>query len=116
MRAALLLSAALFAGCASDTLGENTAYRRLVDQFDSYDQCAKAGFTACYQSLTLCTSGAVRMELDPERQEGKYRLDGDVAIAEFPRMQVQFDLEKAQSQQLPGRTWDLVEPVVYDCP
>jgi hypothetical protein len=116
MRTALLVSAVLFTGCASDTLGDNTAYRRLVDQFQTYDQCAQAGFVACYQSLTLCTSGAVRMELDPQRQEGKYTLDGDLAIAAFPKMTVNFDMEKGASPQLPGRTWELVEPVVYDCP
>ncbi|MBA3463436.1 MAG: hypothetical protein H0T46_26005 [Deltaproteobacteria bacterium] len=113
---ALLLAAVVLAGCGSDTLGEDTAYRRLVGEFNTYEQCATSGFVGCYQTLTLCTSGRVRMELDPSRQEGKYTLDGDLAIAAFPTMTVRFDLEKAQSQQLPGRAWELVEPVVYDCP
>ena len=112
---ALILSAALLAGCGSDTLGEDTAYRRLVDQFSTYDECATSGFTGCYQTLTLCASGRVRMELDPQRMEGKYTLEDDTAVAAFPTMTVRFDLEKATSQQLPGRAWDLVEPVVYDC-
>ena len=116
MRALVLAAAVLLTGCASDTLGENTAYRRLVDGYDSYDACAAAGFAACYQTLTLCQSGASRMELDPQRQEGKYTLDGDTAIASFPRMTVEFDLQSATSAQLPGRTWELVEPVTYDCP
>ncbi len=113
---ALLLAVAVLTGCGSDTLGDDTAYRRLVDGYQSYDACAAAGFSACYQSLTLCTTGTVRMELDPQRQEGRYTLDGDVAIAAFPAMTVRFDLEAQTSSQLPGRPWELVEPVVYDCP
>jgi len=114
---ALLLAAVVLTGCASDTLGEDTAYRRLVDGYASYDACATAGFAGCYQSLTLCTSGAVRMELDPTRQEGKYTLDGDIAVAAFPTMTVRFDLSAATSSQLPGQhQWELVEPVIYDCP
>jgi hypothetical protein len=112
---ALLVSALLVTGCGSDTLGEDTAYRRLVDQFSTYEQCVSAGFVGCYQTLTLCQSGRVRMELDPQRMEGKYIVDGDTAIAEFPTMTVTFDLESGSSPQLPGRSWDLVEPVVYDC-
>ncbi|MBL0213823.1 MAG: hypothetical protein IPQ07_08065 [Myxococcales bacterium] len=119
MRASLVpaaLAAILFTGCASDTLGDDTAYRRLVDGYDSYEACAAAGFAGCYQTLTLCSSGAVRMELDPTRQQGKYTLEGDIAVAAFPAMTVRFDLESATSSQLPGRRWELVEPIVYDCP
>lgn len=116
MRAALFAILCL-TGCGTDTLGDDTAYRRLVDGYESYDACAAAGFSACYQSLTLCSSGAVRMELDPERQQGKYTLDGEVAIAAFPRMTVRFDLDAQASTQLPGRhPWELVEPIIYDCP
>lgn len=111
---ALVLSV-LLTGCASETLGEDTAYRRLVDQFATYDQCASSGFVGCYQTLTLCTSGRVRMELDPTRMEGKYTLEDDTAVAAFPTMTVRFDMSSASSQQLPGRSWDVVEPVVYDC-
>ena len=112
---ALLLSALVLTGCASETLGEDTAYRRLVDQYSTYDQCASSGFVGCYQTLTLCASGRVRMELDPQRMEGKYTLDDDTAIAAFPTMTVRFALDSATSPQLPGRAWELVEPVVYDC-
>ena len=87
---ALLLSAALLAGCGSDTLGEDTAYRRLVDQFSTYEQCVSAGFVGCYETLTLCQSGRVRMELDPQRMEGKYTLEDDTAVAAFPTMIVRF--------------------------
>jgi hypothetical protein len=114
---ALALVAVLVSGCASETLGDNTAYRRLVDQYDSYQQCATSGFDACYQSLTLCASGASTIELDPQREQGKYTLDGDLAVSAFPRMTVRFDMEKLTSQDLPGRNaWELVEPVAYDCP
>ena len=112
---ALLLCAALLAGCGSDTLGEDTAYRRLVDQFSTYEQCTAAGFVGCYQTLTLCANGRVRMELDPQRMEGKYTVEDDTAVAAFPTMTVRFDLESATSKQLPGRPWELVEPIVYDC-
>lgn len=112
---ALLLSAALLSGCASDTLGEDTAYRRLVEQYSTYEQCASSGFVGCYQTLTLCASGRVRMELDPQRMEGTYTVEDGTAVADFPTMTVRFDLDSATSQQLPGRSWELVEPVVYDC-
>ncbi len=112
---ALLVSALLVTGCGSDTLGEDTAYRRLVDQFSTYEQCSSSGFVGCYQTLTLCASGRVRMELDPQRMEGKYTIEDDTAVAAFPTMTVRFDLDSATSQQLPGRSWELVEPVVYDC-
>lgn len=117
MRAFFLAALVLATGCAADTLGENTAYRRLVDQYDSYEACTAGGFAACYQTLTLCTSGASRIELDPQRQEGKYTLDGDVATSTFPTRTVRFDLDAQMSKDLPGRhEWELVEPVIYDCP
>ena len=112
---ALLVSALLLTGCGSDTLGEDTAYRRLVEQFSTYEQCASSGFVGCYQTLTFCASGKVRMELDPQRMEGKYTIEDDAAVASFPTMTVRFDLDSASSQQLPGRAWELVEPIVYDC-
>lgn len=116
MRALCLVSFLVVAsGCGSDTL-DNTAYRRLVDGFDSYDQClAEGNFAPCYQTLTFCSDGRVNANLD-YRQEGSYQVRESEAIAKLPAVTVVFDLDKATSTQLPGRhPWELVEPVYYDC-
>lgn len=115
MRAICLLSFLLAAGCASDTL-DNVTYRRLVDQFDSYDQCLSEGnFAPCYQTLTYCADGRANANLD-FRQEGTYRVKGDVAITDLPTVTVYFDLDHATAAELPGRhPWELVEPLNFDC-
>lgn len=117
--APLVAMVALGAGCSDGTLGEDTAYRRLVDQFDTYDQClAEGDFTVCYQTLTLCDNGIARIDLERRPQDGSYELDeADNAVAEFATMgTVVFDLEAATSSQLPGRhPWELVTPELYDC-
>lgn len=111
----LALTAA--AGCASDTLEQDTAFRRLVDGFDSEQQCLADGdFSICYQTLTLCASGRVSLDLVNRPSVGEYLLDGSTAIAELIDMQLRFDVEDRFSPQLPGRhPWELVEPLVYDC-
>lgn len=105
----------LATGCGSDTL-DNTTYRRLADQFDTYDQCLQTGeFAPCYQTLTFCTNGRVNANLD-YRQEGDYQVRDEFAIAKLPSVTVYFDLDKAASTQLPGRhKWELVEPLYPDC-
>lgn len=114
---ALLLATLVATGCTSDTLDQDTAYRRLVDNFDSESQCVEQGdFNVCYQTLTLCTNGRVTMDLVNRPQDGSYNVDGSVALAEFVDMEVMFDLETRYSAQLPGRhPWQLVEPIAYDC-
>ena len=106
---------ALAAGCGTDAL-DNTAYRRVVDQFDSYDQCiADGNFATCYQTLTFCADGRARANLD-FFEEGSYQIRDTEAIATLPHVTVFFDLEKATSSQLPGRhPWELVTPLYYDC-
>jgi hypothetical protein len=106
---------AAMAGCGSDTL-DNTAYRRLVDTYDSYDQCtAEGNFAPCYQTLTFCADGKANANLDT-RLEGSYQVHESQAIAKLPTMTLYFDLEKQSSTQLPGRhPWEIVEPVYYDC-
>jgi len=116
MRALCLVSLLVAAsGCASDTL-DNVTYRRLVDQFDSFDQCLAEGeFAPCYQTLTFCADGRANANLE-FRQEGSYQVRDDRAIAKLPAVTVIFDLETASSAQLPGRhKWELVEPLNYDC-
>lgn len=119
MRALLLVILATLAatGCTSDTLDQDTAYRRLVDAYDSESHCITEGdFAVCYQTLTLCTNGRVTMDLVNRPQEGSYAVDGNIARAEFIDMEVVFDLEAQRSAQLPGRhPWQRVEPLVYDC-
>ena len=102
-------------GCGPDVL-DNTTYRRLVDSFDSYDQCLSEGdFAPCYQTLTFCADGRANANLE-FRQEGDYRVRGDSAIADLPTVTVIFDLETLSSAQLPGRhKWELVEPLSIDC-
>jgi hypothetical protein len=88
MRSLLLASvaASMMAGCASDTL-DNVTYRRLVDQFDSYDQCVAQGeFTPCYETLTFCADGRANANLE-FRQEGKYEVIENEAIAQLPRVE-----------------------------
>ena len=101
--------------CGSDVL-DNTAYRRLVDNFDSYDQClAEGDFASCYQTLTFCADGRANANLE-FRQEGRYEVRQSNAIAQLPTVTVIFDLDTQSSAQLPGRhAWELVEPLYYDC-
>ena len=102
-------------GCSSDVL-DDTTYRRIVDQFDSYDQRLSDGdFAQCYQTLTFCADGRVNANLD-YRQEGDYHVRDTRAVARLPTVTVIFDLETASSDQLPGRhPWELVDPIVKDC-
>jgi hypothetical protein len=111
----LVLFAVVTSGCASDTL-DNVTYRRLVDQFDTFDQClAEGDFADCHQTLTFCADGRANANLD-FRQEGAYEVRDSRAIAMLPTVTVIFDLETATSQQLPGRhRWELVEPLNVDC-
>lgn len=118
MRALLLLATVLASGCMSDTLSDDTAYRRLVDGYDSEAVCiAQGNLAPCYQTLTLCSSGLVRMDLAARPQDGEYSLaDSSIAIARFRDMRVEFDLDTRASTQLPGRhPWEEVTPLVYDC-
>jgi hypothetical protein len=89
---------------------------RLVDQFDSYDQClAEGNFAPCYQTLTFCADGRVNANLE-YRQQGRYELHDSTAIARLPAVTVEFDLETATSPQLPGRhRWERVDPLSKDC-
>jgi len=111
----LLLASLTLGACASDTL-DNTAYRRVVDQFASEDQCvAEGNFARCYDTLTFCADGTANASLDV-RQEGHYQVSDDRAVAQLPTMTLVFDLAKQSSDQLPGRNaWELVAPLLYDC-
>ena len=117
MRQLCLLSflAAMAVGCGNDAL-DNTAYRRVVDAYDTNDQClAQGNFATCYQTLTFCANGRAHANLDV-RQDGNYQLQDSTAIASLPYVTVVFDLETLTSTQLPGRhPWELVEPLIYDC-
>jgi hypothetical protein len=116
MRAIALASLLLaITGCAADTL-DNTTYRRLVDTFDSEDQClAEGDFSPCYQTLTFCEDGRVNANLE-FRQEGTYKLLGGDAVARLLTVTVYFDLDKQMSPDLPGRhPWQVFEPLQPDC-
>jgi len=117
MRALLLAVVVLGTGCVTDTLSEDTAYRRLVDNYESEAQCLSSGLGACYQTLTLCTNGLVRLDLVSRPEDGEYKLaDSSVAVAQFVDRHVEFDLETKTSAQLPGRhAWSQVEVIAYDC-
>jgi hypothetical protein len=115
MRALLLfVSLVAFAGCGNDTL-EDTTYRRLLDQYDTYDQCLESVLGNCYQTLTFCADGSANANLDV-REEGTYVVRDDSAVAKLLTATVIFDLETQSSAQLPGRhAWELVDPQVVDC-
>lgn len=118
MRALLLAVVVFGSGCMDDTLSEDTAYRRLVDTYDSEAQClAQGNLAPCYQTLTLCTSGHVRMDLAARPQDGEYTLaDSSIVVARFIDMRVEFDLDARVSNDLPGRhPWEKVETIAYDC-
>jgi hypothetical protein len=111
----LLLLLLAVGGCGNDRL-DDTTYRRLVDSFDTYDQCLSEGdFAPCYQTLTFCADGRVNANLE-YRQEGSYEVIGKQAIAQLPTVTLYFDLEKQMSPDLPGRHgWEIVDPLVVDC-
>ncbi len=114
----LLLLAVILAGCAdSSSLAEDTAFRRVIDGFATYDQCIAEGdpSTPCYQTLTLCSNGNVLLDLENHQEEGSYELAGDTAIATFIRSTVVFDLATASSTQLPGKPWERVQATFYGC-
>jgi len=117
MRALLLAVVVLGSACVTDTLSEDTAYRRLVDSYDTEAQCLAGGLGACYQTLTLCTNGLVRLDLVSRPEDGEYKLaDSSIAVAQFIDRRVEFDLETQTSAQLPGRhSWHEVEVLTYDC-
>src|SRR5689334_23358279 len=77
----------LAAGCGTDSL-ENTTYRRLIDPFESYDQClAEGNFMSCYQTLTFCTDGRANANLET-REEGPYQIRDTQAILKLPTVTV----------------------------
>lgn len=112
--ASLLLVGAV--GCTDTTLEGDTVYRRLVEGYDSETECANAGFNACYQVMTLCANGRATLVLDDgPAQRGTYEVNESVARATLLEMWFDFDLESQTSPQLPGRRWEGVEPLHYDC-
>lgn len=115
MRTSWLVGFLALAGCGADAL-DNTAYRRLVDAYDTNEQClAEGNYATCYQTLTFCANGRAYANLDV-REDGKYQLTDSQAIADFSYVTVVWDLETATSTQLPGKNpWELVTPLVYDC-
>ena len=115
---ALLASLALVGavGCTDSALDGNTAYRRLVDGYDSELACVNGGFDGCYQTMTFCANGNATLVLDDtDTQRGSYEVTESVARATLLEMWFDFDLESQSSPQLPGRRWELVEPLQYDC-
>lgn len=104
-------------GCTDASLGEDTAYRRLVGNFDSYDACiADKALPTCYQTLTLCANGRVLIDLDNRPQDGRYEIEDNVAVAEIGGTMIEFDLATRSSAQLPGRhSWELVTPSFTGC-
>lgn len=113
----ILLASLVLAGCTDSSPDEDRAFRRLVDQFDTYDQCiADPAIVSCYDTLVLCANGRLMIDLDNRPQEGRYQLDGSVATAKIDGEMIVFDLEKRTSQQLPGRhAWEIATPSFTGC-
>lgn len=116
MRALLILSL-LVAGCTDSALDEDRAYRRLIERFDSYDQClADKSLVSCYQTFVLCTNRRVMIDLENRPLDGVYELDGDIATATVEGDMIEFNIVKRSSPQLPGRhTWELATPSFTGC-
>lgn len=116
-RAAPLLLALLAAGCTDTALDEDRAYRRLVDRFDTYDQCiADASLASCYQTFVLCTNGRVMMDLDNRPLDGSFSVEDNIVTAKIAGDMIVFDLDKRASAQLPGRhAWELANPSFTGC-
>jgi hypothetical protein len=112
----VLLFAPLATACTDDTVGENTAYRRLLDAYNSEADCLSSTVNACYQTLTLCTNGNATVDLSMRPMRGTYLLQGSIARTETIDMSFDFDLETLSSPDLPGRNrWAQVESLTYDC-
>jgi len=112
-----LLPLILITGCADSGLDGDTAYRRLVDRYDTYDQClADPALASCYQTLTLCANGRVMMDLDNRPLDGHYDIDGSIVTAKIAGDMIVFDIDTRTSSQLPGRhVWELAMPSFYGC-
>jgi hypothetical protein len=115
MRALLIVT--LLAGCTDSALDEDRAYRRLVDRFDTYDQCiADKSLASCYQTLVLCENRRAMIDLDDRPLDGTYELDGNIATAKVEGEMIVFDIEHLTSPQLPGRhAWELAMPSFTGC-
>jgi hypothetical protein len=102
-------------GCTDTTLDGDTQYRRLAEQWDSEGECLENSLAPCYQTLTLCANGATSLDLDARPLRGSYVLDGEIARGNVIEMRFEFDLDSQSAPQLPGRRWELVEALTYDC-
>ncbi len=114
---ALIVVASLLAGCTDSTLEEDQAYRRLVDRFDTYDQCiADKTLVSCYQTFVLCTNRRVMIDLDNRPQDGSYDIEGSIVTAKVAGETIVFDTETRASSQMPGRhAWELAHPSFTGC-
>src|SRR5687767_7749594 len=115
LRASLVML--VLAGCTDSALEDDRAYRRLVERFDTYDQCiADKSIVSCYQTLVFCANGRVMMDLDKHPQDGRYEIEGSMIAATIGGEQIFFDVDKRASAQLPGRhAWEIAMPSFYGC-
>ncbi len=117
MRTAFLV-ALLVTGCTDTTVDEDMTFRRLRDEFSSYDQClAEGNFTPCYQTLVMCPDARTRIDLQNSPQRGTYQLVDSQAVLSFTVMgTIHFDLESNSSPELPGvHAWERIEPISHGC-
>ncbi len=114
---ALLLASFLVAGCSDSALEEDRAYRRVIDRFDTYDQCINdKTVQSCYQTFVLCSNRRVMVDLENRPLDGTYDLDGDIAVAMVEGDMIKFDLVRLSSAQMPGRNvWELATPSFTGC-
>jgi hypothetical protein len=115
MRALLLL--VLATGCTDSALDEDTAYRRLLDRYDSYDGClADKTSAGCYDTMILCANRRVLLDLENRPTTGHYDVDGTIVTAQVDGETIVFDLNTRSSSQMPGRhSWELAKPSFYGC-
>ena len=112
----VLVALALVAGC-TDSSDPDTAYRRLVDQFDTYDQCVQAKpIVSCYQTFVLCQNGRVMVDLENRPLSGTFERDGAVVTAHVEGSLIIFNEETRTSSQMPGKHgWEVAMPSFYGC-
>jgi len=112
----VLIALTLLSGC-TDSSEPDTAYRRLVDQFDSYEQCiANKEIVSCYQTFVLCANRRVLIDLENRPLTGFYERDGEMVTAHVEGDLIYFDETSRTSNQMPGKhQWELAMPSFYGC-
>jgi hypothetical protein len=106
--AAVVLSSAV--GCTSpmpQPVAEDLYLERLMDGYETREECREDGQFNCLQSITLCASGRAEAIVTDIIGIGEYTVTDDVATIELRGFDgpspVTLDLASGFSPELPGR-------------